>query len=282
MTKIFLAITEADLIRDFSIKTKLKLYVLVSFLYLSGQTTKFVNDYKKFIKELYLDSSAFTANLNKGKHELLSPYSKYNAKFGNKFTRIFTLDHNFDDPEHNYNNQQYLEEHMKPNGQRPIPAIHNEDDPLGEIETYVNDGHDYIAIGSNWKKVGDIYDEIKQKYPDLKIHFFGNLNRKVLKKCKPDSADSAAYAHQAKNGILNYWDPDEDKERLIHFGKYDLRPKSKTIFHYKDFAKENKKFEEFLDKKFGYTLNDILNDRVACQIVNLYFYTQLEAHLNAS
>jgi len=282
MTKIFIAVTDAEIVRHFHEVTGRMLNVLISFLYLRGQATKLLIDYRKYIKALFLDSSAYTENHNKGEHALLSPYAKYNARFGNKFTKIFTLDDDFSSPEHNYANQHYLEDNMSPNGQRPIPGIHDEKDPFGEIETYVGEGHEYIGIGSNWRHVDKIYQEIKKRFPNLLFHFFGNLNRKMLKDCMPESADSAAYAHQAANGIVSYWDAKEEVERLIHFGKYEQTPKGKKMIHYKICSENEYGFEEFLDKTFGYSFAKLLNDPIARQIVNIYFFTQLEDQINAS
>ena len=63
--KIFPAIQNAKIVRDFFEKTGVKLNVLISYQYLNGQANKLVKDYRDMINLLYLDSGAYTANKGK-------------------------------------------------------------------------------------------------------------------------------------------------------------------------------------------------------------------------
>jgi hypothetical protein len=230
------------------------------------------------IDSLYLDSGAFSAS--KGKLRLtVSEYRRYIKRYGHLFDAVFNLDDDFNNPDHNFNNQAYLEEALSETPVRPIPVIHDKDDPFQEFAVYAEQGHDYIAVGSNSKLPEDVYKKIKDKYPDVKIHMFGSLNRNMLINHKPYSADATTWAIQAGNGKFYYWDPIDKCDYLIYVGEKEL--KDESILTFEKFA-HKAELEAFLSEKFGYDCNDLRTSSEARRIVNLYFFKQLEDSINAN
>ena len=272
--KIFNVVTDADIIPLFYNATKIKLNVMVSYPYCKGNTYKLAVEYRDMIDNLYLDSGAFSAQ--KGKITItVSEYRRFIRRYGNRFDAVFTLDDNFSNPDHNFNHQVYLEESMPEGSKRPIPVIHDEKNPIEEFETYVEQGHDYIAIGSSKSLSDEIFEQIKEKFPNIKIHMFGNLNRKMLFTHKPYSADASTWVNQAGMGSIYYWDPIDDTDHLINLGERRNKDDFSSFQH-------KAELESFLSEKFGYDKSRLLADLSARWIVNLYFFKQLEDILNAT
>jgi len=279
MTKIISAITHADLIPLYYNITGKKIPVLISYYYAPGQLYKIIFEHKQeMIKELYLDCGGYSAR-NKNILITLSEYKKFFHMFGHHFDFCFNLDDDFNNPDHNFNNQVFLENGLPDGLKRPIPVIHDEDDPFKEIETYVAQDYDYLAIGSNKKLSDDTWKKIKDKFPDLKLHMFGNLNRKMLSKYKPYSADSADYAHRAGYGYIYYYDPNDDKEYSIYLGEMEDTKGDKI--HFSNFHNK-KELEGFLHDEFKFGYDDLLKSTYNKYIVNLHYFRQLEDMVNAS
>lgn len=279
-TIILLAIGSVATIEAFYKLTKVMLNVLVSYPFLNGQTSRLVKVSRHMMLALYLDSGAFSANQGRVKITI-SEYSRFINMFGHYFTEAFTLDDKFDDPDHNAAQQWYLEENLEDGVKKPIPALHEKVNVFDEIRMYHDAGHRYLAVGSDRSDVNAIFEFIAKEFPDVALHLFGNLNRELLYRWHPRSADSAGWVHQAKTGIVNYLEPNEKKEYLISFAKR-LSPGDKgTVIQYKQFIEEHKEFEDFLHNTFGYSIDKLAGpDPTPKQMVNLYFYKQLEDHLN--
>jgi len=281
---LFNAVADANIIPKFHKKTKgkIKLNILNSYHYAKGQIYKLTKVYRKMIGLLYLDSGAFSVSTGKSRMTI-SEYSKYINMFGDLFDEVFTLDDDFEDPFHNFCNQAFLVRHRAKKFKRPIPAIHYEKDPFKELEIYRNLGHDYIALGSNSSKkyLDDFFKKVKDKYPDLKIHMFGKLDRKILSNHKPYSADAASWTISAVYSRFYYLDPIDKKEWIIYTGRKDKTPKGKSIKHFQEFDHINE-LKDFLLKEFNYELKDLISSKTAREIVNLYFYSQLESLINNS
>ena len=191
---------------------------------------------------------------------------------------------NFDDPQHNLHNQMFLEKGLEGKSWKPVPCIHDEEDPLGEIETYIKMGHQYIALGSLGpkKKISpQVLDSVKEKYPDHRFHLFGSLNRDVLLKYRPYSADASSWAAAAAKGSFYYWDAEDEKEYLIDVESVEKQDKAsggKNVL-YRNFH-HRKQLEEFLRETFQFTYQDLLSKTLHLQMVNMYFFTQLEEIIN--
>lgn len=275
--KIFVVVDNWNLIPLFYEKTKIKLNVMISYHYLRGQASKLTMEYRDMIGPLYLDSGAFSASTGRSKITVRE-YLGYVKSYGRFFNALFSFDDDFEDPEHNEDNQSILEEGLAGTGIKVIPVVHDVEDPYREFQKYVDLGHDYIAIGSNKKLSDDVFEKIKKTYPEVKIHMFGTLDRDMLRKHKPYSADASSYAKEAGTGEILYWDPIDKKEYKIYDGKRDK--KQGGFIHFQKF--HHKAELEKMLHDFGYTYQKILTSSEAEWVVNMFFYTQLEKAINQS
>ena len=120
--KIINAIDNANTVPAYFEKTGHKLNILVSYPYLKGNALKLTKQYRDKIDLLYLDSGAYS--VSKGTFNLtVSEYAMFLARYGALFDAYFNLDDKFDDPQHNFNNQTYLESHLPRGAKKPIPRI---------------------------------------------------------------------------------------------------------------------------------------------------------------
>lgn len=282
---IYQAIDNADVVKHFYEVTgrRIKLNVLISYVYLAGNALKVTKTYRDMIDNLCLDSGAFSVFTKKADISV-TEYLAYISRYGDLFTTVFTLDDKFDDPEHNLRNQNFLENGLLGKTWKPVPCIHDAGDPMGEIQTYIDQGHDYIALGSLGirQKIGaKVLDEIKVKFPNVNFHLFGSLNREILFKYRPYSADASSWASEAGNSSIYYWDEIDQKEYSIDLEtriKKDKKSSGKDIF-YSDFH-HKEQLGDFLIKTFNYTYEDLLNTTLPRQMVNLYYLRQLQDIIN--
>ncbi len=278
--KLYCAVVDAETVKLFHDITKIKFNVLISYYYIKGSAHKLTNLYRHMIDSLIMDSGAYSVATGKSKISL-SEYKLYLKRYGHLFDCVFNLDDKFDNPEHNQRNQDYLQQGVA-RERWPVPVVHSEDDPEGEVQIYVDQGHDYIALGSlgkHRKFDADTVARIMEKFPDIRFHLFGNFDREILTKCRPYSADSATWGHKAGYGSLYYWDPDEKKEYSIYMEHRDTKQQPGQILYSEFMLKD--KLDKFLLSTFGFDYARVLNNQTSMQIVNIYFFTQLESHINS-
>ncbi len=278
--KLYCAVVDAETVRLFHDITKIKFNVLISYYYIKGSAHKLTSLYRNMIDSLIMDSGAYSVATGKSKISL-SEYKLYLKRYGHLFDCAFNLDDKFDNPEHNQRHQDYLQQGVT-RDRWPVPVVHSEDDPEGEVQIYVDQGHDYIALGSlgkHRKFDADTVARIMEKFPDIRFHLFGNFDREILTKCRPYSADSATWGHKAGFGSVYYWDPDEKKEYSIYMEHRDTKQQAGQIL-YSEFKLKDK-LNKFLSSTFGFDYARVLNNQTSMQIVNIYFFTQLESHINS-
>jgi len=274
--KIFM-VAEPNIISVFYKKTKIKLNVMVSYHYLRGVAYKLIEKYRDMINLLYLDSGAYTASKEK-LPITVNEYLGYLKMYGHLFDQVFNLDDKFDDPDHNWRNQVYLEQGLAGTGIKVVPVCHDTADLFGEFEMYA-DRHEFIAIGSSEKPGDDFFEKIKEAFLRVRIHMFGTLEREMSFKHKPYSADSSTFTQEAANGNILYWDPIDKKEYKINVGEREK--KGRDFIHFKTF-RHKANLEKFLETTFNYGYQDLLTSHEAKSIVNIYFFTQLQDRVNQS
>ena len=76
-----------------------------------------------------------------------------------------------------------------------------------------------------------------------------------------------------------YWDPDEKKEYSIYMEHRDTKQQPGQILYSEFMLKD--KLDKFLLSTFGFDYARVLNNQTSMQIVNIYFFTQLESHINS-
>lgn len=282
---IYQAIDAADVIKHFYNVTngQIKLNVLISYVYLPGNALKVTKTYRHMIDNLCLDSGAYSVFTKKANISV-TEYLTYIKRYGDLFDTVFTLDDKFDDPEHNLRNQNFLEQGLEGKTWKPVPCIHDAGDPLGEIQTYIDQGHDYIALGSlgiRQKIDASVLDPLKEKFPHVRFHLFGSLNREILFKYRPYSADASSWAAQSAKTSIYYWDDIDQREYEIDLESRIKTDKKSTgkIFLYSDFHHKDQ-LDEFLWDTFNYRYEDLLNASAPRQMVNLYYLHQLQERIN--
>ena len=279
--KIYSVVNHGDIVREFYDKTGIKPNIMISYTYHERNMTLLTKTCRDLIDELFLDSGAFsvfTGKKNINRYE----YLLFLRLFGHLFTRVITFDDKFDDAGHNFENQLILEDALKDKGIRPIPVVHDFENPYKEFEMYVRLGHDYIGLGSMGSRKSipnNILGKIRTKHPKIKVHKFGTLNQEMLLQYRPESADSSGWAqHAGKGGSVYYWRPSENKRYEYNVGGKDSKASEEKNVMKCPFYDE---IVEFWMKKFNYTPETVVSDAGARQIINLYFNTQFEAYLNS-
>ncbi|MCK9390681.1 MAG: hypothetical protein M0Q01_03835 [Syntrophales bacterium] len=275
---IFHAVENPGIIPIFYEKTGIRLNILLAYNNIKGNSWKLTNLYRDRINLLYLDSGAYSVYTGKSSIDVHG-YLDYLKLYGHKYDACFNLDDRFDDPDHNLQNQNCLEKGLIGKTTRPIPVIHDKGNPIGEFEMYVGLDHLYIAIGSSGSRAqkDQLLAQAKAKYPDVKIHLFGDLDGYLLRKHRPFSADSATWMYKAgRGGGIIYWRPSENKAYQFNVG-------SRETFKGSPHIKLSPLWEEiraFIHDTFGYEERDLFKYEVRC-ILNFYFFWQLENYLNS-
>ncbi|MEI6155440.1 MAG: hypothetical protein WCQ90_15285, partial [Deltaproteobacteria bacterium] len=227
---LFQSVSDFKITDEFHDKTGIKLNLLVSKANLPSGLSKMLTTHRDRFGLIALDSGAYSASTGKASISVYE-YALFLKKYGDLFDLCFSLDDRFDDPEHNHENQRILEEALEDKSWKPVPVVHDPNDPYEEFKMYVELGHDYIALGSKGESniPQSILGKIRKDFPDVKIHVFGTLKFEMLKKHRPESADSTTWAKQAgKDGSVFYWRPEENKSYSFNVGGRDSKVKEKN------------------------------------------------------
>ena len=279
-TNLYQVINNPDIIPVFFDKTGRKLNVMSSFAYRDGIFSTLTKKYRHLINLLVLDSGAYSVFTGKTKISV-KEYGLFLKRYGDLCDHCFSLDDKFDDAAHNFENQMILENVLEGKDWRPIPVVHDWD-AFKEFEMYVNLRHNYIALGSMGEKQRislDILGKIRTEYPDINVHMFGTLNFEMLRKYRPASADASTALKQAgQGGSIYYWRTSENVGYDFNVGGKDS--KTCELKHIKKSPLYDE-MSEFWRKQFGYTFDTIVSDSSARQIINLFYFTQMEDYLNS-
>ena len=274
--KIFQAIQKADTVLQFYEKTQIKLNYLIAFNYIGKQMEKLTKDYREMIDTLYLESGGYAVRQGKAR-VILSQYADYLQSYGHLFDRFTSLDNKHNDLPHNLSNLLYLQENLPEIKDRLIPVLHEPQDYFQEIKSLADLGFDYVAIGTPKKIKDAVFEQTRKELPQMKLHLLGKLNRQILIKHRPDSADASSWLRAAVYGMVHYWHPEEHKEYRIYVGEGAI--KNKSIVRYKNFQYKEQ-LDELITGTFEYTPQDIVASLEARSMLNLYFYKQLENYIN--
>lgn len=271
---IFHVINNANIIPYYHRITGKKINALCAYNYLPGNTLKLTTKYRQCINGLLLDSGAYSTTTGKANVNV-SEYRRFVHQFGGWFDGCINFDNDFSCPENNFCNQVYLEEDLP---KKLIPVIHDYKDPIGEFRMYADAEYDYIAIGSNYKLKDTIYEKIEQEYPHVKVHILGKIDRKLLKKHRPYSCDSASYALAAGYGNIFYWDSKNKQEHRIYLEEREN--KNKKIKKYSTFDLKEE-LDTFLYDTFKFKYEDLICNAYNRYVVNLYYFQQIEDYINS-
>ena len=274
--RIFNAIDNAEIPRRFHDKTGIKLNCLIAFDKVRKQTDKLTHDYRGMMGGLYLESGGYGTRIKRAK-VTLQRYANYLAEYGHRYDKVFSFDDQANDFGHNFRNLRYLAQTLPHLRDRLIPVLHDPGNYLQEVAVLTDSGFDHVAIATP-RKIPDVeFQRIKAHFPGLKVHLLGKLNRQTLFRHRPDSADSAAWIWAASKGIVHFFHPQGQREYRVYAGGRDKIPGSLVNIDQFQYRAE---LEELLAAKLGYTCRDLVSSTEARAIINLFFYCQLEEHLN--
>lgn len=155
-------------------------------------------------------------------------FLKENAKYITTSVNVDVLD----DPERTYRNQQYIE---KTHGLRVVPVIHSFTEEK-YINRYLDDGHDYIALGGmggrqmekrrQYKKwIDKVFTRLCPKsndyYPLVKTHGFAVTSWHAMTRYPWYSVDSTTYAKMGGYGwlLVPRAHPDPDRRNEFDFNR---------------------------------------------------------------
>lgn len=226
---------------------------------------------------LYLESGGYRTR--KGKANITKErYLEFLKSHGHLFDQVFSLDDKQDDVAHNQANLEYLEQNLMGTGVRPIPVLHDPKFYSSQIPRLAAKGYDYLCLATPHMIPDEIFEDTIRDYPNMKFHLSGKLNRKILFKHLPYSADAANWIHSAAKGVIHYWHLPELKEYTLYVGGRERKTNSPVDVQQ---FRHKKALEAFLSSTFNYSLAELTQSTQARGIVNMYFYYQLETYLNS-
>ncbi|MCK5604619.1 hypothetical protein KAR91_22210 [Candidatus Pacearchaeota archaeon] len=221
---------------------------------------------------LVLDSGTYSLNNSKRSIRLedtLESYCKYLQEYEGSFNYYINYDEDFTSAGFNVNhaNQQYLEAH----GLRPVPVVH--DIHSNEVDVYLEEGHEIIAIGSSEGSHPNVLRPIVTKIhrADKKVHVMGSAGVNLLLEHPIDYCDTSSWAQRGAYGYVVMWDAlcdQEDKTVQEHVDNLIISP-------HRDI------FEDHLWDNFRMKPEDVQGvNYLNRQLVNLHYYVELERALN--
>jgi hypothetical protein len=223
---------------------------LASYAYFSKEDIPLLRS-RLYGAPLFADSGAFSAR-TLGMEINTALYAKWVWKNLGAFEVYANLDV-INNVETSYANQTKLES----KGLRPIPAIHC-GDPMSALQRYIDDGHDYIALGGlvSGDNGTDVYDWIDKCFKTAGdkavFHGFGFVRQEAMARWHWYSVDSSSWGSGHRFGQARLFDngkfisiPLRDKEiiaknaDLIQTHNGDLERFLNSTWHWRDAADIN-------------------------------------------
>lgn len=241
---------------------------------------------RHLVDSLILDSGTFSLHTEEysEKEKITLPgYSDYLSVCGKYFDFYFNFDKNFTIKGFEEN----LEclKHLEKKGHKPVPVVH--DYYREEIDYYINNGYDLVALGSVMapgkkdflRSKDDIYHAVERLIKhNIKIHVFASATYNMLHDIPVYSSDASSWAQHAAAGKILFWNennPGEDKTDLIRMFDY-VNLKEDGNFFFKEYP-FRRELEEHLDS-MGIIYEDLMGKDMSIyrQFVNCAYYLKLE------
>ena len=234
---------------------------------------------------LIMDSGTFTLNQNPKKFQntiTVDGYRTHMGIFAEKVDFYFNFDEDFSKNgfETNFSHQVDLE-HA---GLAPVPVVHDCYGP--EIQTYINQGHKLIAIGSGELKfagLDELYRIVNGIYQQgVKVHFLGCTEFEKISYTPVYSADSTTWNRTGSAGRIFYWNPKRiGHKKLDKIALDDSTPKRLLQYHIRDYPFRDQ-LENYLYQELKLSVSDLLGkDRhLNRALVNLHYFVLFEEWVN--
>jgi len=271
---------------------KKRVNVLRSYGVPSKQDWEIMNRKYGNIASLILDCGTFSLHFAESvDDEKVSRkgYTRYVEKFGKYYDFYFSFDRDFTVYGYEENKENYL--HLKSCGLNPVPVLHAYSNE--EINFYINEGCEYVALGSIMQKGSNKMDRtqkdidkatMKLANAGVKVHLFGASSYRAIAHLPLYSCDSSSWAQNNKFGFILFWNnkkKGEDKTDRIFFYDNDA-DYSKDRVYYGDEYGGLEEIEKYLKPK-GITYHKLMDDNCKNryrQLVNALYYLKIEDIIN--
>jgi len=210
-------------------------------------------------------------------------YEVYLKYFAEHYDFHFSFDRNF--TIYGAEENRKCLERLQKSGFKPVPVIH--DYYRGEIDYYIGEGYEFVALGSIMENGSDKMLR-KQKHIDyaveklyqnnVKMHLFGASSYKTISHLPLYSCDSSSWAQNNKFGFILYWNPEKEGEnktdKLFFYDKHKDYSSDRPYFAEYDFRPQ---IEEYYGD-LGITYHDLTstNKHYYRQLVNAIYYLTIE------
>ena len=207
----------------------------------------------------------------------LEAYILFLKRFGHLFNHFANFDEEFSTEGISTNiiNQHLLEKE----GFSPIPVVH--DINSDEIDTLIDRGNDYIALGSSQISTRKSMDKVMRRFEGtgIKIHLLGCTKFDFIANYPIYSCDSSGWAGATSFGFVNYWNEEKSgankKDKIYLSNRVGLTAKN-DIFNYKF----NHQFIQFIQDELEIDFTEFLSNQQLQYLANIEFVVRMEKAVN--
>lgn len=258
---------------------EMKIDLLLTSARMPSDIDAYMERHKNILRKKALDSVAFSdnnSNLNISTRNLFHRHINHAKVHKCDFDIVFNFDIDFT-PDGFYTNQAYLHE-MENYGVHPVPVIHNM--KSHEIDTFIHEGYDYVAIGKQQNKTKPevLFPAVfKLHSHGVRTHLFGITEFDLIAGCPATSCDSKSWLDDARTGVVRFWNPAKpgiNKTDVIYFPEKLGRTKSGTHLYTR--YEHLDEFERFIGN-YGLTKDDLrgLKETLNREFLGILYYSQL-------
>jgi len=259
-----------------------KLNVLRSFGRLGNEEKAICINHRDKLNSVVLDSGTYTMNYAKTPERNINidTYETYLRSFAGDYNCYFNFDEDFTKEGFAINHAHQLK--LEKAGFNPVPVVH---DIYGqEVEHYIDEGYELVAIGSLERGIDDLYLACERfAQVGVKVHLFGTARYDYITQLPIYSCDSTTGAKTGAYGSILYWNPHKcavNKTDMIYVEEYHHENGRRT--HYISTYEFRRDLETYLATNLGITFDRFYgNDgNFYKRLVNLDFFARLEEMVN--
>ena len=260
------------------------LNILLSYGLCNATYPDFLIKHRDMIGSCMLDSGTWSLNKSeRSTEEMISAqsYERYVMAHGNLFSYYLNFDSDFSVQGFGTNLEHQLK--LEKAGLKPIPVIHNVLEGE-EFDYYLKNRtkYPYVAVGSNQKgKVKTLRHFIQTYYDnDIKVHILGTTRYDLIANIPVYSCDASNWAKIGAYGYVKWWNPSKttpDKTDRIYLDERIQLGKRKDSYSAHKYKIE---FDVYLNRTFGLSYADLIDNAQNKQLVNLHYCVELEREVN--
>jgi hypothetical protein len=254
--------------------------ILESYHYIKNE--QILESIAKNKDSIFLDSGAFTM-FTQGVKVDLRAY----ANFINKYRKLFHVASNLGiigrgKEKENYQNQKILESYGA-----TVSPVHHARDRDKWLVKYLEEGYDYVFLGGmvpettqyleKWlDRIWDLYLTDKNGLPLVKVHGFGLITERLMRRYPWYSVDSTSWLALATKGdIMILIDCKDSFLKAVSFSNQSPNRK-KAGAHISTLSKQEAKLINNLVKKRGFKPKHLRNSITHRRLFNLLTYREMQ------